>query len=601
MLMAATALVVGGGIPGVSAVRPSASTVADTLPSSVTITIVAAQFGGAFQGPDTALAPGGTVTVVNTSPTEHTFTSDALTPQGKRYFDAVRIQPGQTVVVDTSQLGDGVYHFHCSYHPSMKGKLTIGTGGDISGAPDFDQPLYEPPVLRGKHLTIVMKKADIPVFPGQPKVPMWTYGGTFPGPTIVRPAGADTKVTFVNKLPTAAGSVTVHQHAGHQASADDGQPTTHLIRHGARRTYDYPLRDAGKPLPAALRFYHDHRMNVTARNNWMGLQGMFITTDPADAKRGLPGGRYSIPLAVTDRTFTPDNRLFDPFAQTSMKMGSMSATTDPGPPGTVGEIPLVNGRFAPYKDVEPGLYRLQILNSSLFSSYDFALSNGEPLEQVGTGSGLLPHPVSRQDVLLGPAQRADVVVDFRDYAGQNVLLQSIPRAGSVGSGSYPAFLMQFRVGAGPSPTQKAVRDNLLPLTKMKIPRKTAMTWKFGLSTDSHGHTFWSINGRRYNPRRIDHQVTLGKVEKWALVNTSDITHYVHLHEELWRTVSRNGAKPPPWERGYEDTWRLDPGDRVVVAARFTDFTGKFMIHCHMLDHEDDGMMATWQVVKPKKR
>ena len=78
-------------------------------------------------------------------------------------------------------------------------------------------------------------------------------------------------------------------------------------------------------------------------------------------------------------------------------------------------------------------------------------------------------------------------------------------------------------------------------------------------------------------------------------NTTDFTHYVHLHEELWRTLQRDGHRPPPWERGYEDIWRLDPGESVVVAARFTDYTGDFMIHCHMLDHEDDGMMATFKV------
>ena len=90
---------------------------------------------------------------------------------------------------------------------------------------------------------------------------------------------------------------------------------------------------------------------------------------------------------------------------------------------------------------------------------------------------------------------------------------------------------------------------------------------------------------------------LGRVEKWRLRNTSDMTHYVHLHEEQWRTIQRDGKRPPPWERGYEDAWRLDPGENVVVAAKFTDFTGDFMIHCHMLDHEDDGMMATFRVVR----
>ena len=92
---------------------------------------------------------------------------------------------------------------------------------------------------------------------------------------------------------------------------------------------------------------------------------------------------------------------------------------------------------------------------------------------------------------------------------------------------------------------------------------------------------------------------MGSTQPWELRNDTTITHYIHLHEELWHTVSRDGKTPPPWERGLEDTWRLDPGERVSVAAKFTDYTGVFMLHCHMLDHEDDGMMAQFAVVNPK--
>jgi FtsP/CotA-like multicopper oxidase with cupredoxin domain len=98
--------------------------------------------------------------------------------------------------------------------------------------------------------------------------------------------------------------------------------------------------------------------------------------------------------------------------------------------------------------------------------------------------------------------------------------------------------------------------------------------------------------------RVDAQIELGSVQRWLLVNTSPLTHYVHLHQMQWRTVSRNGQPPPAWEAGFQDTWRLDPGDTVEVAAKVTDYLGPFMIHCHMLDHEDHGMMATFEVVKP---
>jgi spore coat protein A len=580
-----------------------------TAPSSATITITGT--GATFSPRKVTVAAGGTLRVVNDQTVAHTITSFAKDPSsGKPYFN-VFLPPHKTKSVPISSLGGGTYRFLCLIHTGMTGKLVIDGPhtGPVGSPVKFQQPLVQPPRLTGRHIRIVMRKAKVRVLPHGPKTPMWTYGGTFPGPTIVRRAGQATKVTFVNHLPRKAGSMTVHAHAGHQASRYDGQPASYLIRHGRQRTYDYPLTDGGKPLPAALRFYHDHRMNVTARNNWFGLTGMFLTTDPRDARIGLPHGRYDVPLMVTDRSFDQHHRLTNPW-----KHGSSSASANAGEPAmpgmagigpmagakghsvadaTVGDRPLVNGRFAPFFHVRAGKYRLQILNASLFTSYDFALSDGRAFTQVGTGDGLLPHPVHRRSILLGPAQRADVVVDFGHDAGKKVLLVS--RHTTDGTGSPGEPLMQFRVGKTAAP-RAHVPHTLTTIPRMKVPKKVAKTWRFGISKDKQG-AFWSINGKRYNPRRVDHRVRLGSVERWRLVNTSDITHYVHLHEELWRTLSRDGHAPPPWERGYEDTWRLDPGESVEVAARFTDFTGDFMIHCHMLDHEDDGMMATFRVVR----
>jgi FtsP/CotA-like multicopper oxidase with cupredoxin domain/plastocyanin len=583
-----------------------------TAPTPATITITGTGF--TFSPRNVTVPAGGTLKVVNEQPVAHTITSVATDPSsGKRYFN-VSLPPHATKRVPISSLGGGTYRFLCLIHPTMTGKLVIDgpSTGPVGSPVKFQQPLVQPRRLTGKHIRIVMRKAKVRVLPHGPRTPMWTYGGSFPGPTIMRPAGADTKVTFVNHLPRAAGSMTVHEHGGHQASRYDGQPASYLIRHGKQRTYDYPLTDGGKPLPAALRFYHDHRMNVTARNNWEGLTGMFLTTDPRDARIGLPHGRYDVPLMVSDRSFGPHNRLTDPWKPASSSSSASSPADPPSAmPGmagmapavgaeghsvgdaTVGDKPLVNGRYAPYLHVAAGRYRLQILNASLFASYDFALSDGRGFTQVGTGDGLLPHPVRRRSILLGPAQRADVVVDFGHDAGKKVLLVS--RHTKDGTGSPGVPLMQFRVGRGRAP-RAHVPHTLTTIPHLKVPKKVAMTWRFGISKDQHG-SFWSINGKRYSPKRVDHRVRLGSVERWRLVNTSDITHYVHLHEELWRTLSRDGHAPPPWERGYEDTWRLDPGESVVVAARFTDFTGKFMVHCHMLDHEDDGMMATFRVVR----
>ena len=444
-------------------------------PDTATITIVGG-FTPQFSPQQVSIAPGGTLTVVNPTSSPHTFTSAAVGSDGKPLFN-LHLDPGQTRTMQVA-LTDGTYHFLCLIHSNMTGTLTVGAGGPVVELPPFEQPLAQPPRLTGRHVTIVMKRALVRVLPHGPRTPMWTYGGTFPGPTIVRRAGQDIKVTYVNRLPTRVGAVTVHQHGGHHASKDDGQPMDYLIRHGRSRTYDYPLRDAGKPVPAALRFYHDHRMDVTARNNWFGLQGMFLTIDPHDAQMGLPHGKFDLPLDFTDRTFRADNTLTNPFAA-GMSMGGDA------PMGTVGVQVLVNGRFAPYKRVLPGRYRLRLLNTSLFSSYDFALSDGRAFTQIGTGSGLLPQPVVRQDILLGPAQRADVVVDFRKESGKNVVLASIASTDPNGPGSRPAGLMQFRVRG--TTTQRArIPSTLAHIAALRLPSKIAKTWTFGLTKTSGG-------------------------------------------------------------------------------------------------------------------
>ena len=595
MTATALALALAGAAVALNGQASSDAAVGATVgsviaPDTATIEIVSTGvFAWKFSPAHTALAVGGTLTVHNATGITHTFTSNAKTPDGRPYF-SVKLESGATkTVTAVPALHDGDYRFFCRIHPAMTGTLTVGAGGKVPNGTTFEQRLTQPPRLHGKRLKIVMRKSKVRVLPHGPRTPMLTFGGTFPGPTIVRRAGEDTKVTFVNKLPRKVGAVTIHQHAGHQKSKFDGQPSSHLIRHGKKLTYDYPLRDAGTPLPAALRFYHDHRMDRTARNNWFGLQGMFLTTDPREARMGLPHGKYEIPLAVTDRSFDAHNQLTNPFK-------GMSGMAGMGGPGTetTGDVILVNGRYAPYKRVSPGRYRLQLFNSSLFSSYNFALSNGRKFTQIGTGSGLLPRPIRRRHVLLGPAQRADVVVNFRHERGKRVVLKSVPRSAlpKGASDSRRASLMQFRVSGSPGPRFTVPRV-LTRIQHYPVPQKIGKTWRFGLN----GHDHWTINGKRFNPKRIDHRVRLGAAERWKLVNTTHFTHYIHLHEELWRTLARDGHPPPPWERGYEDTWRLDPGESVVVAARFTDYTGKFMIHCHMLDHEDDGMMATFKVVK----
>jgi len=589
-----------GGAAHLPGVLPRAQLPRASAAEAATTTIVI-QLGGVASGfspSSVTLAHGDVLRVVNKDTMVHTVTSVAVDAAGDPLFDLVVAAHATGTLVIPETLGAGKYSFYCMIHPNMQGTLVVtGEGGGVPEPPAFEQALRIPEVLTARNLTIPLRRSDVRVMPTGPKTRMWTYGGSFPGPTIKRPAGSVTRVTFINNLPKRAGAMTVHQHGGHQSSADDGQPTRQLIATGSRRTYTYPLTDAGKPAPAGFRFYHDHRMGRTAANNWRGLQGMFLVTDKRERRLGLPHGAYDVPLHLTDRSLTPDNQLTDPFPGPHMR-DWMTGPLAPPNDATVGKRILVNGQFAPYLRVEPALYRLRLLNASTFSAYDLALSDGRPLVQVGTGSALLPRSVERPDILLGPAQRADVVVDFRGLGDEDVILSTIPRTDTThGTGSRAAAIMQFRV-RGTAHQSARVPDHLRPVPALDVPEEVAQVWTFGLTKDGHG-SFWSINGKMFDPGRVDHRVRQGTTERWRLRNSSDVTHYVHLHEEQWRTVSRNGKAPPPWERGFEDTWRLDPGETVDVAATFTDFPGFFMVHCHMLDHEDHGMMAQFEVLPTK--
>lgn len=443
---------------------------------------------------------------------------------------------------------------------------------------------------------------------------MWTYGGTFPGPTIRRPAGQRTEVTFHHRLPAGVGELSVHLHGGHNRTQFDGQPggltASHpksfycqipyglspresgnelLIEPGARKTYVYDLREDGRPERAATQWYHDHRLDHTARNIWCGLAGMWIVDDELDSSLPLPAGDRDLPLMIADRTFDRHNQLADPF--TSLR---------PPADGVAGGKVLVNGAYMPHHGVRPQRYRLRLLNLSGFRSYNLQLSNGAPLVQIGTDSGLMPRPVRRREILLGPAERAEVVVDFGSSGGESVELRSGPRHGGregAGSTPYVGALMQFRVGSGRAPDRTRVPRSLRPLPgwTRHASHKPDHTWT--ISIGGAFKTTWLIDGRTFNPARAEAFPKLGTTETWEVVNRTGVAHMMHLHHTDWYLLARNGKPPPPWEDCLKETFLLYPGERILLAGHFADHTGKFVVHCHMLDHEDHGLMSQFEVVE----
>lgn len=481
-------------------------------------------------------------------------------------------------------------------------------GGGAKPLP-FRAQLPIPRVIESSDIALPITEAEIPILPGRP-TRMWTYGGDFPGPTIRRPTGSRTTVKFDHRLPKEAGELSVHLHGGHNTSVDDGQPggltrslprslycdisprlperqsgNDLLIARGRSRTYTYDFIENGGRERGATHWYHDHRLERTARNVWRGLAGMWISQDDVDDSLRLPRGRRDIPLMLSDRSFDRDNQLTNPFG------GDAHAPDD----GVTGRHILVNGAILPHHRVEACRYRLRILNASNFRSYNLRIGGGAEMTQIGTDSGLLPRPLRRRRLLIGPGERVDVIVDFSRAKHSDVILGSVRRdvAPALGSQSYVGPLMQFRVG-------RRVRDSTeipaelrpLPGWTEEVDASPVKDWRISIGGGFVAK--WLINDRTYDPAFVEHRAKLGTTETWRLVNETKVAHLLHIHHTDWYLLERNGRATAPEERCLKETFFMDPGDELLVAGRFSDYAGKYVVHCHMLDHEDHGLMSQFE-------
>ncbi len=431
-----------------------------------------------------------------------------------------------------------------------------------------------------------------------------------------RRAGNRTRVTFHHQLPETAGELTVHLHGGHNRTQFDGQPgglterqpvsfychiptglspresgNDLLIEPGGRKTYVYELTEDGRPERAAFQWYHDHRLDRTAHHSWRGLAGMWIVEDGFEEALPLPRGERDLPLMIADRSFDRHNQLTDPF-------GALRPPAD----GIIGEAVLVNGAYLPHHRVTPQRYRLRILNVSAFRSYNLQLSTGAPMTQIATESGLMPRPLRRREILLGPAERAEVIVDFGPHAGEAVELRSSERHSGrnpEGTHSYGGALMQFRVGRERLPDRTRVPRRLRPLPEWAAKAKVREPdHRWAITIGGGFKTTWLLNGRSFNPAYADAFPKLGTTEVWEIHNRTSVAHVMHLHHTDWYLLAREGRKPPPWEDCLKETFFVYPNERILLAGHFSDYPGKFVIHCHMLDHEDHGLMGQFEVVRP---
>jgi spore coat protein A len=406
---------------------------------------------------------------------------------------------------------------------------------------------------------VTARKAMAEFIPGAP-TEVLTFGGAYCGPTIRARTGRRVVIAHTNDLGDR--DMAVHLHGGHVASANDGFPTD-VVPPGHTRVYNYPNNQ-----PAATMWYHDHAHHLEAENVYRGMSGAYIIEDPAEAQLGLPTGQYDIPIMLRDGCLSADGQLVwvpDDFANRTCVM--------------------VNGVPQPYFQVAARRYRFRIINSSNLRTFTLRLGSGEQLTQIASDLSLLPAPVPAQSVRLTPAERLDVVIDFSRYPIGTQLVLEDASAGQV---------MRFDV-ARVAPDNSRVPATLRPA--LTLPTAT-VTRQVTLMIDLATGAF-TVNGQSFDPARVDFTIKRGTTEIWEVHNanvTPAIPHNFHMHLVRFTVLSRNGAAPPATETGWKDTVSLAGGETVRLQTTFTEFTGKYVFHCHMLDHSSAGMMGRMDIV-----
>jgi spore coat protein A len=475
-----------------------------------------------------------------------------------------------------------------------------GTGSLLTSAlplPErFRTPLPIPPVAKprlsnsaGDHLTLTQRVADVRLLPDR-TTRIWGYDGIFPGPTIQARRGRPLTVTVRNELPV---PTSTHLHGGITPPDSDGFPLDLITpagyspapphQHGAgarvhevSRDYRYPMEQR-----AATLWYHDHRMDFTGPQVWRGLAGLMIVSDEEEDALPLPRGDRDLPLLICDRAFDADGSLRYPMRE--MAMGSPGATGD-FLSGVFGDVILVNGAAWPRHEVAAVRHRLRLVNGSNARRFRLALTPGTDLVQIGSDDGLLAAPVRHREVVLAPGERCDVVVDFSAFpVGSEVTLVN-----TFGTGA-ARDVMRFAV------TRSAVDDTRIPDRLADLPALTEVdaveTRQFDFRMSGRR---WTINNQPYDPAGSLAAPRLGTVELWRF--TSDFHHPVHVHLGHFQVWSRNGRDPEPWESGWKDTVDVRPYEVVEVLVKFVGHRGRYMVHCHNLEHEDMAMMANFDVV-----
>lgn len=487
---------------------------------------------------------------------------------------------------------------------------------------------------KGAYYEVSMKEFTQKLHRDLPATRLWGYNGQFPGPTIEVHRGELAKVKWINKLPEKhflpidktihhlshlpeVRTVT-HLHGGETQPDSDGYPEAWFTRNFeetgdsfSREVYEYPNNQRGATL-----WYHDHAMGITRLNVYAGLAGMYIIRDKKEKSLNLPAGRYEIPLIIQDRTFKKDGSLFYPSQPDNPPEGLPNPSIRPF---FIGDTILVNGKVWPFLEVEPRKYRFRILNASNTRGYQMELDSGQTFHQIGSDGGLLPRTVQMDSILMEPAERMDVIIDFTGMEGKTIALKN-----NLGPNASPddqtGDIIQFRVNQPLSGVDKSrIPGRLADVPSLKQNKiSTIRNLKLISTIDSLERTLLLLDNKMWMDP-VTEKPRLDTTEIWSLMNLTAFPHPIHIHLVQFQILDRRPfdlerfnhdgsliytgpAQPPkPNERGWKDTAVTPPGEITRLIMRFTPFSGPYVWHCHVLEHEDYDMMRPFIVIDPNKK
>ena len=384
--------------------------------------------------------------------------------------------------------------------------------------------------------------------------------------------------------------VATHMHGARVPSISDGYPED-WYGPGRNKLCYYPNHQDATGL-----WMHDHAMGVSRFNVFAGLMGWYLIRDEAERSLNLPSGKYELPLLIYDRSFDPQGQLYYPNPPDE---GAWSQEF-------LGDAMVVNGKVRPYHEVEPRRYRLRIANTANSRFFSLSLSNGQPFHVIGSDQGMLAAPVEMTRLVLAPAERTDLIVDFSGSRGENIVLQSDNLE-----------LVQFRVGKDRVDDTSELPKSLRPIERIaeqQAERTRVMTLN-EFDNDS-GMAMTMLLNRKHWADPVTEQVRLNSIEIWSLANLTQDTHPIHLHMVRFQVLDRrsfsaddylasnalplrytDAARPPgAHEMSWKDVVQCPPQTVTRIIIPFEGYAGRYLWHCHILEHEANDMMRPYDII-----